>query len=96
MEVNETLIDKLADLSKLQFTEAEKLRLQTDLQRMLEFVNKLNELDTVDVEPLTHITEANQLLRKDYAVTTCSRTEALQNAGRKDGQFFKVPKVIQK
>ncbi|MFN0083023.1 MAG: aspartyl/glutamyl-tRNA amidotransferase subunit C, partial [Ferruginibacter sp.] len=52
MEVNETLVDKLANLARLQFDAAAKKEIQDDLQKMIRFVEKLNELDTTGVEPL--------------------------------------------
>lgn len=96
MEINQAIIDKLAYLSKLEFNAEEKKELQADLQNMLEFVNKLNELDTSGVEPLLHITQNTNVLRADIAEQNFTKHEALQNAAKKDDSFFKVPKVIKK
>ena len=96
MEINQDTIDKLAVLSKLEFTGEEKDALKTDLQHMLQFVNKLNELDTVGVEPLLHITRNVNMLREDVVNNEFSSAEALRNAPLMDEQFFKVPKVIRK
>jgi aspartyl-tRNA(Asn)/glutamyl-tRNA(Gln) amidotransferase subunit C len=96
MEINVEIIDKLSSLSKLHFNEEEKKSLQVDLQRMLEFVNKLNEIDTDGVEPLLHITSNVNNLREDIVQNVISHEEALSNAVLKDADFFKVPKVIKK
>jgi aspartyl-tRNA(Asn)/glutamyl-tRNA(Gln) amidotransferase subunit C len=96
MEINDTLIDKLASLSKLHFNEAEKAGIKSDLEKMLQFVDKLNELDTNGVEPLLHISTNVNILRKDLAANMLTRENALLNAPLTDGSFFKVPKVIRK
>ncbi len=96
MEVNEALVQKLAHLSKLTFSEKEKEEIAGDLQRMIGFVEKLNELDLKDVEPLMHMSEERNVLRDDVVKGSISRDEALLNAPETDGTFFKVPKVIKK
>jgi len=96
MEINEAMVDKLASLSKLEFNTVEKTELITDLQNMLIFVNKLQSLNTTNVEPLLYITENKNILREDEIISEITREQALQNASLKDEQFFKVPKVIKK
>jgi len=96
MEINEAMVNKLASLSKLEFDEAEKTELIADLQNMLIFVNKLQSLDTNNVEPLLYITGNKNILRADEVDSSITRNQALQNAQLKDEQFFKVPKVIKK
>jgi aspartyl-tRNA(Asn)/glutamyl-tRNA(Gln) amidotransferase subunit C len=96
MEVNDALVDKLANLARLQFDTTEKQGIKNDLQRMIQFVEKLNELDTTGVTPLLHMSEQVNILRDDEVRGSVSRAEALQNAPVHDDQFFKVPKVIKK
>lgn len=96
MEVNEQLVDQLADLARLEFTPAEKTSIQGDLQRMITFVEKLNELDTTEVQPLLHMTADRNVYREDKVVASISREEGLQNAPAANDQYFKVPKVIKK
>ena len=96
MEINDALVDKLAMLSRLHFNETEKTAIKNDLEKMIRFVDKLNELDTTGVEPLMHISSNVNMLREDEPVQGCSREEALFNSPLKDKQFFKVPKVISK
>jgi aspartyl-tRNA(Asn)/glutamyl-tRNA(Gln) amidotransferase subunit C len=94
MEVNDAMVDKLAHLSRLQFNENEKAEIKNDLQRMIAFVEKLNELNLDGVQPLLHMSDEVNVLREDEIKGSIGREEALKNAPLHDEQFFKVPKVI--
>ena len=96
MEVTDELIDKLANLARLQFKNEEKEGLKKDLGQMISFIDKLNELDTEGVEPLLHISPRVNVLREDEVEGSVSREEALMNAPEENGEFFLVPKVIKK
>lgn len=96
MEVNDELIDKLAHLSRLEFNEQEKIDIKKDLQKMIGFVEKLNELNLEKVEPLIHMSDEVNVLREDEVKGSVSRDQGLKNAPHHDEQFFKVPKVIRK
>jgi aspartyl-tRNA(Asn)/glutamyl-tRNA(Gln) amidotransferase subunit C len=96
MEVNNALVEKLANLSRLKFDDTQKESIKTDLQNMIQFVEKLNELDTTGVEPLLHMSDNVNILREDEVKGSIDRTEGLKNAPVQDGVFFKVPKVIKK
>ncbi|MEO6671735.1 MAG: Asp-tRNA(Asn)/Glu-tRNA(Gln) amidotransferase subunit GatC [Ferruginibacter sp.] len=96
MEINDALVDKLAMLSRLHFNDTEKQEIKSDLEKMIRFIDKLNELDTSNVEPLLHITSNLNILREDTVCQNTSRQEALSNSPVKDERFFKVPKVIKK
>lgn len=96
MEVNDALVDKLANLARLQFNDTQKEEIRNDLQRMIRFVEKLNEVDTTGVEPLLHMSEQVNILREDEVKGSISREEGLQNAAVHDKEFFKVPKVIKR
>ena len=96
MEVNDALFDKLAHLSRLQFEEKEREEIKQDLEKMIGFVEKLNELDLDGVEPLLHMSGEVNRLRDDEIKGSISREEALRNAPLHDEEFFKVPKVIKK
>lgn len=96
MNVNDELIDKLANLARLEFNDEEKKEIKKDLQEMIGFIDKLNELDTTGVEPLLHMSDNINVFRDDEVAGMISREEALKNAPMHDEQFFKVPKVIKK
>jgi aspartyl-tRNA(Asn)/glutamyl-tRNA(Gln) amidotransferase subunit C len=94
MEVNDALIDKLSNLACLEFNPGEKEEIKKDLQRMISFVEKLNELDTSDVDPLLQMTTEENVLREDKVEVSGIREQALKNAPSSDKFYFKVPKVI--
>ena len=96
MEVNDAMVDKLAHLARLEFNAEEKLEIKNDLQRMIAFVEKLNELDLGGVEPLLHLSDEVNVLRRDEIKGLIDREDALKNAPMHDAQFIKVPKVISK
>ncbi len=94
MEVTDEMVKNLADLSRLTFNEAEQGEIKKDLQRMISFVDKLNELDTSNVAPLLHMTDAVNVYREDTVQGSMPKSEALANAPLADDNYFKVPKVI--
>ena len=96
MEVTGALVDKLAHLSRLEFNATDKEEIKNDLQRMISFVEKLDELDLEGTEPLLHMSSNVNVLRDDEVKDSVSRNEALKNAPAHDDKFFKVPKVIRK
>lgn len=96
MEVNEALIDQIANLSKLSFEGEQKEAIRQDLQRMIAFVDKLSELDTTDVEPLIFMSNEVNRLRDDNPEQSVSHEEALRNAPKKDSDYFRIPKVLDK
>lgn len=96
MQVTDELIEKLARLSMLEFSENEKKEIREDLTKMIAFVEKLNELDTSDIEPLMHMSNEENVLRQDQIGNMLSKDEALQNAPAHDTNYFTVPKVIKK
>lgn len=96
MQVNEELVDRIATLAKLEFDAGRKQEIIKDLNQVIAFVEKLNELDTTGVEPLVYMTDEVNVLRPDVAKQTITHEEALKNAPDKDSDFFRVPKVIGK
>jgi len=87
-------VDHIAQLARLEFTEAEKATFTHQLNSILAYVEQLNKLDTTQVEPLAHVIELDEALRDDVAKPGVSQEEALRNAPVRDEKFFKVPKVI--
>jgi len=96
MQINDELIQKLADLSKLQLSQQEVERTKQDLQRMLDLVEQLNQVDVSGVEPLIYMTDEVNVLRKDEVIEMVDKQDALKNAPQRDSDYFKVPKVIKK
>ena len=96
MEVNDALVDKVAHLARLKFVDSEKESIKKDLQNMIAFADKLNELNLDGVEPMIHMSDEVNVLRDDVVKGSVSREDALKNAPEHDDKFFKVPKVIRK
>jgi aspartyl-tRNA(Asn)/glutamyl-tRNA(Gln) amidotransferase subunit C len=94
MEVNDALVENLCKLACLEFDEAGKQEIKMDLQKMIGFVEKLNELDLRDVEPLLYMGEETNELREDIPEKPLDRADALKNAPKADEQYFKVPRVV--
>ena len=94
MKVNDELVDKLANLARLEFNDLEKTAIKKDLEEMIGFIDKLNELDTTGVEPLLHMSDNINILREDLVRGMISREDAFKNAPLHNEEFFLVPKVI--
>ncbi|MCG8574985.1 MAG: Asp-tRNA(Asn)/Glu-tRNA(Gln) amidotransferase subunit GatC [Flavobacteriales bacterium] len=96
MEITDELVDHIAHLARLNFEGTEKEAIKGDLDKVLKFVDQLNEVDTDDVEPLIFMTDAINVLREDKAEVSISQEEALKNAPNKDSDYFKIAKVLNK
>jgi aspartyl-tRNA(Asn)/glutamyl-tRNA(Gln) amidotransferase subunit C len=96
MELNKEMVAKLAKLAQLEFNPEETESIRIDLQQMIGFVEKLNEIDTEGILPLTHISKTENSLREDVVQGSVDTETALSNAPERLEQFFTVPKVIKK
>ena len=94
MIVDDDLIDKLANLSKLEFDAAGKQAIKQDLTKILNFMEKLNELNTDGIEPLIYINEDVNVFRNDEVNYSITKEEALMNAPLKNKDYIKVPKFV--
>lgn len=94
MKIDNSTVNKLADLAKLEFDAAAKENIVKDLNKVLAFVDKLNELDTDNIEPLTYMSDETNITRKDVVKQVISQKEALSNAPQKDSDYILVPKVL--
>jgi aspartyl-tRNA(Asn)/glutamyl-tRNA(Gln) amidotransferase subunit C len=90
-------VEHIAKLSKLGFSESEKEKLQGELNKVLDYIDTLNEIPNLDkVEPLENVNETENVFREDAAEKCLTKEEALKNAPSKTENFFKVPKVLDK
>ncbi len=96
MKIDRSLINKLAELSKLEFNEEDAAEIQKNLGNILDLVEKLNEVDTEGVEPLIYMNENVDVFREDKVKQVISKEEGLKNSPDKDSDYIKVPKVISK
>lgn len=88
------LVRHVGVLSRIELTDEQVEKFAAQLGAIIEYFDKLNELDTENVEPMAHAAEAHNVLADDVPGTSLSPAEALANAPQRDGDFFKVPKVI--
>ena len=96
MKIDDKKIDELAQLARLEFKPEDKITIKNDLEKILEFCDKLNELDTKGVEPLVYMSDAHNVLREDQVQSHLSKEQAFKNAPSHDSDYFKVPKVLKK
>ncbi len=89
-------IEKIAELARLSLKPEEKAALEKDLGAILEYVTQLEKLDTSKVEPTSHVLNLENVYRKDEPRSAGVRDEVLKHAPLRDGNFFKVPKVVDK
>lgn len=94
MAVTRKDVEHIAELARLKFNDKELENFTSRLNEILTYVEKLNELDTENVKPLSHPVETVNVFREDITTPGASREEALKNSPDKDDVFFKVPKVI--
>ena len=87
-------VEKVAQLSMLALTNKEKSLFSEQLITILEYINKLNELDTSDVEPTSHVVSLKNVYRDDLSYSSLPQEEALQNAPDPFDGFYRVPKII--
>lgn len=97
MKITDATLDRIAELARLDVSDPkERTTLLNDMQRVIDFVEKLNEVDTKGVEPLIFMTDEVDVLREDVSAIDITKKEALQNAPVKDSDYFKVPRVVDK
>jgi len=92
--IDKETINKIAHLAKLKFDKETSDKMTKDLNQILEWVEKLKEVNTEGIEPLTGMSEEVNVMRDDVAEDTLSHETALSNAPKKDSNYFRVPKVL--
>jgi len=96
MKITDETINHIAHLAKLQFEGESKVAIKQDLERIIGFMNKLGEIPTDDVEPLVFMSDEINVLREDIPHVTITQKDALKNAAKKDSDYFRIPKVLDK
>jgi aspartyl-tRNA(Asn)/glutamyl-tRNA(Gln) amidotransferase subunit C len=97
MKITDQDVAYVADLANLELTSAERERMVRDLNSILGFIDRLNELDTTDVPPMAQtLMPPSEVIREDAPKPSLAHESALKNAPDADEDFFKVPKVIEK
>lgn len=96
MKIEHNTVNHIAHLARLEFSPEEKVAIREELNQIIEFVDQLNQIDTMSIDPLIYMSEEKNVLRKDEVFHPISQQEALLNAPKKDSDYFKVSKVIEK
>lgn len=94
MTIDKDIVNKVAHLARLELTPGETDDMIKDMNRILGFMDKLNEVDTSGVEPLVYMTGEINVFRDDVIKQEITHEEALLNAPKTDGEYFLVAKVI--
>lgn len=87
-------IDQIAALSRLNLKPEERTKLTKDLEAILAYVDQLQEINTQKIEPTSHVLPLENVFRKDQVKPSQVRDQVLEHAPKREGKFFKVPKVI--
>jgi aspartyl-tRNA(Asn)/glutamyl-tRNA(Gln) amidotransferase subunit C len=95
MKINRELLDKIAHLSRLEFEEKDAEKMMQDMTEIVEWVEKLKEVDTDGIEPLTTMSHEVNALREDKVGEHLDHQRALLHAPKKDDNYFRVPKVLE-
>lgn len=94
MKITKQIVQKTAHLARLRFNENEEIRMINDLQKMVDWVDKLKEVDTEGIRPLTGMSSETNAFREDEPGYHLPRERVFRNAPKHDSEFFRVPKVI--
>lgn len=95
MKIDKKTFNKIAHLSRLEFKDKDEEAIIEDLNKILTWVDKLNEVDTEGIKPLIYISEEINVMRKDEQNKNISHEQGLKSAPKKDSDYFRVPKVLE-
>jgi aspartyl-tRNA(Asn)/glutamyl-tRNA(Gln) amidotransferase subunit C len=95
MKIDKDTLNKIAHLSRLEINEKDSDQILKDMNNIVAFVEKLNEVNTDGVEPLTTMSHEINALREDKVKSHLNHEHALKNAPKKDADYFRVPKVLE-
>ena len=93
--ISDETIEYVGILAKLELSESEKEEAKKDMGRMLDYIDKLNELDTSGVEPMSHVFPVSNVFREDVVTNGDDRDDMLKNAPEQKNGAFKVPKTVE-
>lgn len=94
MEIDEKIVGKIAELAKLTLTDAEKLKYAAQLEQIIDYVHQLSQVDTLSVQPLSHVHEMTNVFRDDSPAESLAKEDVFRNAPERLGDYFRVPQVI--
>lgn len=95
MNIDKESLQKIAHLSRLELPESAEKEMMDSLNSVLTWMEELNEINTDNVKPLIHMSLEVNALREDKVIPNISREQGLKNAPKQDGEYFRVPKVME-
>jgi aspartyl-tRNA(Asn)/glutamyl-tRNA(Gln) amidotransferase subunit C len=95
MNIDKESLQKIAHLARLEMPESAEKEMMDSLNSVLTWMEELNEINTDNVKPLTHMSLEINALREDIVIPNISREQGLKNAPKQDGEYFRVPKVME-
>lgn len=95
MKIDIKVVDELSHLARLSYENEAKEEIVTELNKIIAFVEKLEEINTDGIEPLIYMVDETNITREDVMKQDVSQDEGLKNAPKKDSDYFRVPKVIE-
>lgn len=93
--INDETIEYVGILAKLDLSLDERKKAQKDMEEMLNYIDKLGELDTTGIEPMTHVLQSSNVMREDEVTNGDGKSMALINAPKSNGEAFIVPKTVE-
>ena len=95
MKVTDELIDYVYTLARLSLSDDEKAKIKDEISKIIDYMDILNQVDTADVEPMSHVLPVTNVFRKDEVVPSYDRDAILANAPDSDEGAFRVPKTVE-
>jgi aspartyl-tRNA(Asn)/glutamyl-tRNA(Gln) amidotransferase subunit C len=95
MKITKEMVEYVAALSRLKLSDQEKTEVQKDLGSIIDYIDMLNNVDTTDIEPMSHTFAIKNVFRKDEVLPSFDREELLKNAPKRDEESFIVPKTVE-
>jgi aspartyl-tRNA(Asn)/glutamyl-tRNA(Gln) amidotransferase subunit C len=96
MKITDEIVDHIAHLARLEFEGEAKTAIKQDMENIISFMEVLQQVDTENVEPLIFMSDEINRLREDVAEVTLTQSEVLKNAPKRDSDYFRIPKVLDK
>ena len=96
MKITDEIVDHIAHLARFEFAGEKKTAIKEDMERIIDFMDKLQEVDTENVDPLIFMNKEINRLREDKAEVSISQEQALKNGPKTDSDYFRIPKVLSK
>lgn len=93
--ISDETIEYVGILAKLELSDEEKEKAKSDMGRMLDYIDKLGELDTTDVEPMSHVFPVENVFREDVVTNGDEREQLLSNAPQEKDGMFVVPRTFE-